>query len=539
MRKILPVAAALILGAFAGVYTAQSPKTTLVDDAAKALGGRDRILAIKTLTIKGEGSTGALSQSIGVDGKMSLSSILGFTQTIDLAQHRMGVQFSTKRQFAFVLPEPGPVNTVVDGDIAFTVGPDGRARPSGGARDRQIEMLRHPLTVIRAALEEGAKVGPVRRAGDADLVDITTAKGIMVTLAVARDTKLPRSVSNTIFNGILGDVASVTSFSQYEDVNGVKLPKLLRTIIDEKYKFLDREIKVASNTLDADASALAAPESARPAAQAAGGGRGGGGGNAGGPPQPPVVVKEIAKGIYHLGGLEAAGGFQYNTIMVEFADHSELIEPIQGEARTLAVIKAARAIKPSKPITKMILTHSHSDHAGGARAAVAEGLTLVVHKSAKNYFDDIIRRPFASRPDYLAMHPVTPKPTEGVGDHLRVKDATQTMDIYHFPTNAHADHMLFVHFPQYAMAVDGDMYSIDPGPTRPAPAIWPASMKTGVIAGFNLVWIDNFFAEIERRKLNVTTHVPIHGVPMSHSDLVAFRALWTADGTMRLEDVKK
>ena len=53
----------------------------------------------------------------------------------------------------------------------------------------------------------------------------------------------------------------------------------------------------------------------------------------------------------------------------------------------------------------MIVTHSHSDHAGGARTAVAEGLALVVHESTVDYFDDIIRRPFAGRPDYLAMNP--------------------------------------------------------------------------------------------------------------------------------------
>jgi len=529
MMKTLPVVAVALL---VGACASGPPEMQLVDEALDALGGRDRILAIETLTIEGEGESGALTQSIGATGKMSLSTLVGFTKVIDVANQRMSEQFSTERQFAFVLPGPGPAHSVIDGDVAYNVGPDGTARPGGGAAGRQIEMLRHPITILRAALEEGATIGPLREAGDADVVDITTAKGHEIALAVDRETKLPHSVSNGTFNGILGDVAVVTTFSEYEDVDGVMLPKRIRTIVDEDYEFLQREIVVVTNTLDADASHLAAPESVTAAAGGGGGGFGGGG------TAPPVVVKEIAEGIYHLGGLEASGGFQYNTIMVEFSDHSELIEPIQGEARTLAVIKAAKEINPDKPVTKMILTHAHSDHAGGARAAVAEGLILVGHESTVDYWDDIIRRPFASNPDYLAKNPVELKPTEGVGDHLQVKDDTQTMDIYHFPSNAHADHMLMVHFPEHDMLVDADMYNMDPGPGRPAPDIWPSSMKTGVIPGFNLVWVDNFFAEIERRNLSVKTHIPIHGVVMSTEKLRAYRALWDEDGLMLLEAAK-
>src|SRR5262245_13436484 len=112
--KMLAMAAALMLAALMVAGAAGPPEKDLVEDAAKALGGRDRILAIKTLTIEGQGESGALTQSLGADGKMSLSSVLGFKEIIDVPQRRMGVEYSTKRQFLFVLPEPGPVHTVVD-----------------------------------------------------------------------------------------------------------------------------------------------------------------------------------------------------------------------------------------------------------------------------------------------------------------------------------------------------------------------------------------------------------------------------------------
>jgi len=98
--------------------------------------------------------------------------------------------------------------------------------------------------------------------------------------------------------------------------------------------------------------------------------------------------------------------------------------------------------------------------------------------------------------------------------------------------------MLYVHFPEHGIAVDADMYNMDPGPGRPAPDIWPTSMKTGVIPNFNLVWIDAFYNEIDQRELNVDWHVPIHGVVVRRERLEAERALWTEDGLMRLEDVE-
>ncbi len=531
---------ALVIAVFVSACASQIPETPeqLVNYAAEALGGQDRILAIETLTIEGEGTAGSLGQNLGAAGAIHANSILGFKQEIDVGQQRMSQQYSSERQFTFVLPPfGGPVHSGIDGDAPYNVGADGSKRAGGNAAAQQVEMLRHPITIIRAALEEGATISPLREDEDAYIVDVTTAKGHELALAVNRDTNLPRSVSTMTFNGLIGDVAVITYFLDYEDVDGVMLPTRLRTVVDEAYEYLQREIIVATNTLDADLSHLAASEEIRAAASGGGGGGGFGGFFPGGGQQTPIVVTELAPGIHHFGGREASGGFQYNMVLVEFEDHTELIEP-SSHALTLQAIEKAREILPDKPVTKMIVTHSHSDHAGGARTAVAEGLGLVAHESAAEYFDDIIRRPFTSNPDYLAMNPVEPQPTVGVGDHLRVEDAMQTMDIYHFPGNAHADHMLYVHFPEHGILVDADMYNMDPGPGRPAPDIWPASMKTGVIAGFNLVWIDAFYNEIDQRELNVDWHVPIHGVVVRRERLEAERALWNADGTMRLEDAQ-
>ncbi len=536
--KTLSVAAAVLVGASACGPTLP-PEQQLVEDALEALGGRDRVLAVQTLTIEGEGTTGNFGQNRGATGEaISPSAVLDYTREMDVAQHRMSEQYRTERRFSFVLPlfDGGSFHTGIDGDAPYNVRDDGTQRAGGNATALQVEFLRHPLTIIRAALEEGATIGPLVADGDVDLVDVTTAQGHTLALAVDRASKLPQSVrTEETFNGLIGDTAEITYFLDYEEVEGVMLPTTIRAVLDETFEILQREVRVASNTLDADLSHLEASAEVQEAAASGGGGGGFGGGFfPGGGTQNPIVVTELAPGVHHFGGREASGGFQYNMVLVEFEDHTELFEP-SSHGLALQAIETARELVPDKPLTKMIVSHSHSDHAGGTRTAVAEGLGLVVHESAKDYFDDIIRRPFAGNPDYLAMNPMEPQPTVGVGDHLRVEDATQTMDIYHIPGAAHADHLLYLHFPEHGILVDADMYNMDPGPGCPAPDIWPDSMETGVIANFNLVWIDSLYDEIDRRGLNVDTHVPIHGVVVSYERLRAYRDEWNEDGSARLE----
>ena len=46
----------LLIAAAATACTQATPEQQIVNDAAAALGGRDRVLAVKTLVIEGEGS---------------------------------------------------------------------------------------------------------------------------------------------------------------------------------------------------------------------------------------------------------------------------------------------------------------------------------------------------------------------------------------------------------------------------------------------------------------------------------------------------
>ena len=54
----------------------------------------------------------------------------------------------------------------------------------------------------------------------------------------------------------MGDVAIVTTFADYEDVDGVKLPRRLTTKMD---KYLQLDLQVSKNAVDGDVGDLAVP----------------------------------------------------------------------------------------------------------------------------------------------------------------------------------------------------------------------------------------------------------------------------------------
>src|SRR5712691_7155755 len=103
------------------------PGLQAVVDAANALGGRDKILAIKTLTIEGEGAAPNVGQNTMPDGDLPVWKVTEFKRTIDLASGRMRMQQLRTAQFLFANANTQRQDQGLDGNVAFNVGPDGAA----------------------------------------------------------------------------------------------------------------------------------------------------------------------------------------------------------------------------------------------------------------------------------------------------------------------------------------------------------------------------------------------------------------------------
>jgi glyoxylase-like metal-dependent hydrolase (beta-lactamase superfamily II) len=410
----------------------------------------------------------------------------GYKRIIDVAGGRGRIEATRTPNFAFFQgQQPQKQIAGIDGEIGYNVAPNGTATRTANAlaRDRRAELLHHPLTIVRAALDPATKLSNPRDASGQRVVDVTTAGGLSLTLAIDAGTKLPTRVVSMTDNPNLGDVAIETSFADYQDVSGLKLPARLTTKMD-KYQTL--EVRASKQTVDGDTGDLAAPPAAASAPAITG------------PPPAMVTADEIAKGIWFLAGQT------HHSVLVEFGDHLMLVEA-PNETRTLGVLAKVKELRPGKPLTQVVNTHHHFDHSGGLRAVVAEGATVITHSLNIPFYQEAMTRAHTIAPDWLAKNP-KPLKIEGVDEEKTYQDSAMTVVLYHIAGSPHADTLLMAYFPKQKILVEADVFT-------PAAAVQP--------------YAANLLENIKKRNLQVERIVPIHGTIAPFSDLVKTQATTT------------
>ena len=469
---------------------AQSPEQQIVNDAAAGLGGRDRVLGVKTLQLEGAGHEMNVGQSLRYDELGLLSDIAqlrDIRRSYDLANLRARFEATRQIQYPYYLGDASTRQVQgLDKDVAFNVAPNGNATrvfAPGQINNRRLDYLRHPLTIVRAALDPGSKLANGRTQGGERLVDVTVGRATL-TLAVDGSTRLPTRVVVMTDSPTLGDTAIETQFREYREVGGLQLPTRITTKTD---RFVSADVRILKQTLDGDLGSLAAPANVASAAPPSGAGQ---------QERPPTKVDEIAKGVWFITGTT------HHSLLVEFNDHLMLVEA-PNEERALAVLAKAKELRPAKPVTTLLVTHHHSDHTGGVRTAVAEAgiKEIVTHRSNVAYINDVLKRPHTINPDALAKKPGgKPVKITAIDDEGVIKDGTTTVNLYHLLDNSHADSMLMIYFPNGRIVTEADIYM--PNDAR--------NIVPGEPLG-HAPWNQNLVGNINLRKLQVEHIAPIHG----------------------------
>jgi glyoxylase-like metal-dependent hydrolase (beta-lactamase superfamily II) len=487
----------------AAVSGAQAP----IIEAANALGGLERIRAVKNITLIGYGmwayqfgGGNVTASPVAVQRYLAANDM---RRVYDLEHDRFQQLERRDMLFTFARAAPTqwqPFNLVLDGDIAYDVDPSGKATRTprwiasawyvDGVHMRRMWMLNNPVALVRAALDASTQVSDPRSEqgiqGEQQVFELTLKQGDKLTMALSAHTHLPAWVRWNNPHNTFGEFTFTTYFEGYEPYDGLLLPTSYNTKTDWR-DISELQVEVDGYDIDGTIADLSAPAAVRTMPDV----------------QEPseVTVTPIADHVWWLAGgpitdnRTAAQG----TTVYEFADHLVLFE-LNSKLMAKAIIDKAKTLVPGKVPTMLITSHAHTDHIDGIRVAVAEGLAVISRRENELIMHDMIAHQAPDYPDELSLHPM-PLKFVPVDEHLRLSDKMMTVDVYWARTNSHMADGLFAYAPAQKVLSDADV----------------------AFAAFDYQpWADDYMDDLAYYKLDVKEVLPVHFPPTTQEQTIEF-----------------
>ena len=167
-------------------------------------------------------------------------------------------------------------------------------------------------------------------------------------------------------------------------------------------------------------------------------------------------VVDLAPGVHVVRNMR---GTDYSMLFVEFEEFVLVAGAPQSGSEP--AIEAIRKQVPGKPIRYVVPTHHHSDHAGGVRAFIAAGATVLTTPETGRFIEAAARESFLLAPDVLSRSR-RPARIETVTDkRFVVEDSTQRVEVIDIGPTPHAAEMLVVYLPRHRVLYQGDLLEID------------------------------------------------------------------------------
>ena len=337
---------------------------------------------------------------------------------------------------------------------------------------RVHDLWTSPHGAIKAALKSNSGARNVDENGRRYIAVSYGQAGNFKATAFINANNLVERIESVQPNPVMGDTASTTWYSDYQEVDGIKFPMRIRQSMGG-YDVLDlRVTNVKPNVAVAiDVPALV-----------------------------PAFVENVASTLVTDGVWHLAGG-SHNSVAIEMADHMIVVESPLYDGRTAAVLAEVRKLS-SKPIRYVINSHHHFDHAGGLRTAAADGIEIVSSGAARPYLERIFANQNMVAPDALAKSGKRAV-VSGVDGKRVFTDGKRVVEVHHIDNSVHAAGFNMVYLPAEKLLVQADAYT--PGaPNSPTPAR---------VNDNHRALVDN----MDRLKLNVERILPLHGrvVPVS------------------------
>lgn len=459
-----------------------SREQSLVDRAVSAMGGAERIAAIRTVAVKANVKHWEPEQSDVPGGEARFAA----QSTLEVVQDR-GRRASRSdwvKNFAYPAPRTFTFSEIVTPQAGYVLGVDSSGRNAQSMKmtppahsmsghrlaTTQRESRRNSQTLLLTQMQ--ASPDKVQPASDIGSHPAVSFDGFIVAFDPASG--LPSRVRTLDYDNVWGDVTYDLVLSDWREFGGVKIAMSRKTELNGRLvidtTFTDVQINLAVDAARFEVPAALSADAARPAIRhipyqwvirrqfigvymdsdnASYDTRGSQG----------LRLQEVAPGVHQV------QGGTHNSLVVEMSDHLIVMDAPVTDAQSLWLVGQTRARFPGKPIRVLVLTHHHMDHTGGLRGILAEGGTLVVGQGAGAHFRRVLAAPMTRNFDLPArsfhMTPILEVPESHV-----MSDSTGRQVIVYVMDNPHAKGMLMGWIPHAKLGFVTDIWS--PGPPLPA-----------------------------------------------------------------------
>ncbi|HKR58413.1 MAG TPA: MBL fold metallo-hydrolase [Pyrinomonadaceae bacterium] len=278
---------------------------------------------------------------------------------------------------------------------------------------------------------------------------------------------------------ILGDALGETSFADYRDIGGVKIPFRVifkyagELIFDQTYS----EVRI--NTRPSD-KLFAMPLDVKQGPEILG--------------PTSVSLRRLADDVYFVNGINSGDVWFYSQMFVVFKDYVLVVEAPLNNDISKAVVAKIESVSAGKPIRYLIPTHYHTDHIGGVREYIAKGATVVTTPGNQTFIEQIIGKEHSIRPDSLPLNHREPA-IEVFRDRRVFKDQQHEVELYNIGPSPHVDEIVVVYLPREKILFVSDL------------------MMTRMVEPFTppTVTEKDFVEKLRRLNLNVETIANGHG----------------------------
>ena len=489
-----------VLALMVGTAAAQDARSVL-QAAAMEMGATN----VQSIQYSGTGWKGAVGQNYSPELDWPRHEVTRYTRTIDFGAHtskeeivRIQGNYSPRGGGGTPIQGERREAFMVSGNYAWNMRGDNVTPAPAAAEVRQLEIWLTPHGFLKGAMAANPTAVSRNEYGERVTVVSFMALGKYRVNGTINDQNEVIRVQSWVPNPVAGDMYYETMFDNYQDFGDVKFPTTFHQHQDHDDNERKPNVSGGDHSLGltvtnvrakVSGATLAVPDMVREATV----------------PPARVETRQLAEGVWYL------GGSSHNSVAVEFADYSIVIEAPLNETRSLAVIEEVYRLIPNKPIRFVVNTHHHWDHLGGLRAYVHEGATVITHDGNRAYYEELVtERQWVLEPDRLSLYPPE-EVAEGYTfetfrDKYVLSDGARTMEMHHMQGLRHCAGMLIAYLPTEKIVVEADLYS--PRGTQ-TPAMPDASSLT-------------FYDNIKRLKLDVDTIAPVHGRVVPMSDFVNF-----------------